>query len=166
MVTAIGFAPCGDVLAVGTADGRVRLWESTTGRTVNDIAASSERVYCVAFSRDGEILASGGSDGTPRLWRNWRDASCWGDELVGHSDVISAIMFPPDGRTVITSSHDCTLRVWDLRELRVRLSLKERSSIDSADFAAAALCMVSWSRDGTVRVWRAARKDEVDRTTW
>ena len=164
-VTAIGFTPFGEVLAAGFEDGMVRLWESKTGRRVNEIEASSERIYCVAFSEDGELLASGGADGTPRLWRNWRDANCRGDRLVGHSDVISAIMFPPDRHTMITASHDCTLRVWDLRERRVRLSLRERSSIDSADFAAIGLCVASWSRDGTVRLWRAATQEDVERTS-
>jgi WD40 repeat protein len=46
-----------------------------------------------------------------RLW----DAAT-GEELVrlpGHSDYVFALAFSPDGKTLVSSSGDTTLRLWD-----------------------------------------------------
>ena len=33
--------------------------------------------------------------------------------LKGHRDLVSAVRFSPDGRYVVTASHDGTARIWD-----------------------------------------------------
>jgi WD40 repeat protein len=53
-----------------------------------------------------------------RLW----DADT-GEELVrlpGHSDYVFSLAFSPDGKTLVSSSGDTTLRLWDTEPLRER----------------------------------------------
>jgi WD40 repeat protein len=57
------------ILASGSADGTVRLWDVATGRQIGSpLSVSTGTVEWVAFSPDGKILASGSDDHTVRLW--------------------------------------------------------------------------------------------------
>ena len=66
----------------------------------------------------GRASRRGGSDLLVRLW----DAAT-GEELVrlpGHSDYVYSLAFSPDGKTLVSSSGDTTLRLWDTEPLRLR----------------------------------------------
>jgi WD40 repeat protein len=57
-----------------------------------------------------------------RLW----DAAT-GEELVrlpGHSDYVYSLAFSPDGKTLVSSSGDTTLRLWDTEPLRLRSQVR------------------------------------------
>src|SRR5205823_185907 len=65
--SALSFAPDGQTLAAGS-DGGVRVWETTTGKTVHCLDAPNGRILAIAFAPGGNALAAGSRDGTIRLW--------------------------------------------------------------------------------------------------
>ena len=52
------FSPDGKLLATGSADSQVKLWEAATGREVRTLKGHAEEVQCVRFSPDGTTLAT------------------------------------------------------------------------------------------------------------
>jgi len=95
-VWAVAFSPDGRLLASGSGDGTVKLWDAATGTVRQSLEGHSDRVMAVAFSPDGRLLASGSDDGTVKLW----DAATGTvrQSLEGHSGRVWAVAFSPDGR--------------------------------------------------------------------
>ena len=72
------FTPDGKVLAVGSDDGAVRLFDVASGEQLGGpVGGHPDWVMSVAFSPDGSKLVSGGQDGTIRIW----DSVLWSDDL-------------------------------------------------------------------------------------
>ena len=67
-VRAVVFSPDGQLLASGSLDRTVRLWDTATGASRGTLEGHSGCVNAVVFSPDGQLLASGSYDHTVRLW--------------------------------------------------------------------------------------------------
>jgi WD40 repeat protein len=69
IVNVVAFAPNHtNILASGSRDTTVRLWNAETGKCINVLRGHFNEVTCVAFSRDGKTLASGSLDNTVHVW--------------------------------------------------------------------------------------------------
>jgi WD40 repeat protein len=67
-VFSVAFSPDGKLLASGSEDDTVKLWDVASGRELQTLRGHAGNVSSVAFSPDGKLLASGSSDGIIRLW--------------------------------------------------------------------------------------------------
>ena len=65
----LALSPDGTVLAVGTQDNKVQLWNVDRGQKIGTLQGHIQGVIGVAFSPDGRTLASASSDKTIVLWR-------------------------------------------------------------------------------------------------
>jgi WD40 repeat protein len=67
-VNSVAFSPDGWLLASGSDDNTIKLWDVATGSEVLTLAGHTDDVTSVAFSPDGRLLASGSEDKTIKLW--------------------------------------------------------------------------------------------------
>jgi WD40 repeat protein len=116
------FSPDGKTLACGGAIGsnRVRLWDVQAGRSKRTFRAD-ECPKPQAFSPDGKILAV----------TVLRDDNIWiynvrtGKKQIlrGHSGSVNFAAFSPDGRILASASFDGTVKLWDMRDWNLLLTL-------------------------------------------
>ena len=100
MISSLAFAPGGQLLASGSRDHSVRLWDLSTLQCVERLHGNASEVWASAFAADGQGIISGAKDGTVRLWPTnaaAREKSYEGDWM--------PIKFSQDGR-VLAAIHD------------------------------------------------------------
>lgn len=117
---AAAIAPDGKHLAVGMADGGLRLHGLSDGGILAEEtnAHGSGEINRIAFNNDGSLLATAGADGKAKLWR--LEAAGGGLTLLhtleGHANAIHAITFSPDGRRLATAGYDGQIGVFDVAD--------------------------------------------------
>src|SRR5438045_2851629 len=67
-IGAVAFSPDSRFIAVGDADGTVRLRSTADGWLEGEYKGGSDSITAIAFSPDGQTLTAGGFDNTTRLW--------------------------------------------------------------------------------------------------
>ena len=107
-ITSVAFSPDGVLLAVGSEDASVRLWEVATGHLRQTLHGYEGEVGAIAFSPDGALLASGSRDGTIRLW----DTKT-GGLMLSIGAPVRAVATSASGRWVATGHKDGTVHVWE-----------------------------------------------------
>ena len=99
------------MLASGSKDYTVRLWNATTGAQIRILEGHTVDVTCVDFSPDGLTLASGDKGGRIRLWnavtgRHKRT-------LDQHRWDVKSVAFSPDGLRRASGGRG-GIRLWDV----------------------------------------------------
>ncbi|HVS10327.1 MAG TPA: serine/threonine-protein kinase, partial [Planctomycetota bacterium] len=110
-VGCVAFAPDGELLATGCADGVVRLWRAPQGEAVAALAGHGEAVLALAFAPGGARLASASRDGSLRVW----DLASERARLVlsDHEAPVTAVAFSATGERLASGAADGGVRLWD-----------------------------------------------------
>lgn len=74
--------------------------------------------------------------------------------LSGHTSFVNAVVFSPDGRTLISAGADKTIKVWDLSDGRVIRDLSGHTSfVNALAVSPDGQTLVSASADKTIKIW-------------
>lgn len=151
-IFSITFSPDGKLLAAGTTDNEIRVWQAADRKQLLICQGHTAWVRSVVFSPNNDIFASGSSDHTIRLWD--ADTGQCLQTLRGHSDRVRSIAFSPDGATLVSGSDDQTIRLWDVQSgQQLELLQGHSNSVRSISFSPHSDQIVSGSEDRTVRLW-------------
>lgn len=132
-VNAVIFSPNGKMLASGSNDGRVRLWDIKDGTLFKILKGHTDSVLSVAFAPSGEILASGSADSTIRLW-DVNDGALL-QTLDGHTPWFDSVIFSSDGKTLASRSGDDLIRLWRASDGKLIRTFKGPTGASSFAFS-------------------------------
>jgi len=121
-VLTVALSPDGRLVASGGSDDVVRVFSVASGKLLHsfDQLGNPKAVNALAFSPDSTLIASGRANHTMQIWSTKT-------EKVVHNLLVLApvqdIDWSADGKTVITSTPDRSLRTWDATSGLLRATL-------------------------------------------
>ena len=152
-VQCVAFSSDSRILAGGSDDGIIQVWDAGTGDQIHKFEEHTDSVQAVHFSHDRTKLVSASLDGTSILW----NLVGKGGKLrspIQHNASVYAAKFSPDGNTFATGSADKLIRLWDTNTAKqTRTFMGHKDSVRRFDFSPDGSTLVSGSPDGKIIVW-------------
>jgi len=167
-VNSAQFSPDTRLIATGSKDSSVRLWDVTTKDMLGDFKCHETQskdlmgVNSVKFHPDGTCVASGGQDSKMKIW------DIRSQRLIQHYDAhnaaVNEVSFHASGRYLLSASADSTIKVWDLRQGYILYTLYgHEGPSNTADFSPNGDYFCSSGNDSVVMVWKSnLNEDDVE----
>ncbi len=157
-VWALAFSPDGKIIASGSQDKTIQLWDIEKRSKLATLKAHVGWITAVAFSADGKTLASGDANKVIKLWGvdTYKERAT----LSGHKNTISTLTFAPEGKSLYSgclasASYDGTIRFWNPKngEELATLTSGHTESVKTVAFSEDDTELTIAAFNGTANVW-------------
>jgi eukaryotic-like serine/threonine-protein kinase len=127
IVNQIAFVRGGQMLAGGSADETIHLWNAHTWKFAGQLRGHGSAVVAMAASPDGALLASGSADGEVKLWSAMppvprRTVLPLPDYLLGSSDV-NLSLSPEGGYLLTRDDRKQAFQLWNTAQLELQTNV-------------------------------------------
>ena len=114
-VASLEFSPDGRSLVSGSLDGIIRIWNIRDGSSKQILVTIGYTDLRVAFSPTGRHVSAGTGEGVLCIVdvRTQRQVKSW----EGHQNDVSSLAFVPNGKGILSSSFDGTVKYWDVEDI-------------------------------------------------
>lgn len=111
-VTQVEFVPLTTTFVSSSMDGRIRIWDATTGEILREWIGHQNSIQRIAISQDGTVLVTSGEDMVVRVWR-----ISDGKEIASFAvdAELEGLHLVDEGRTLITVGNQ-QLRFWSIAD--------------------------------------------------
>lgn len=141
----------------GTENKSVKLYDVTEGQNPRQRSLTPVKmtVTSAAFSPDGKLAVLGGGVQKRALLQIWDVQS---ESLLfepsGHEDIVTKVVFSPQGDVAASSSLDGSIRIWDVKKGTEIRAIKELSSpARSLSFSLDGNTLYAGREDNVIQIW-------------
>ncbi|KAK3841504.1 MAG: WD40-repeat-containing domain protein [Linnemannia gamsii] len=141
-----------NMLLTACADGTCGAFDAQTGERISTFKGHSGSVTCCSPTRHGpELTASGSIDGSVKVW-DYRAPGV--AEAFTQHYTVSSVAFSENDDILFTGGTGHKILAWDRRSQRVVYTLSGHTgAITGIRLSPDGTCLLSSSRDNTVRIW-------------
>ena len=156
----VAFSPDGAMVASGSANGTVKLWNVSTRENIATLEGHTGSVVSLDFSTNGTLLASGARDNTVKLWNVATGAHV--ATLEGHTDGVFSLAFFPDGKLASKAWADGgTVKLWNVTT-KSEISTFDTDANGTVAFSPDGAILAAPSRYGdVVKLWDVATGTQI-----
>ncbi len=148
-------APDGNTVAVGFAEGALRLYSFAKPAILlweDNNAHRRSHIQDLAFSPNGALLASASLDDMAKVWRV-EDNKLFEQQIIEHQDDVDAVAFSPDAQTLATAGLDGRIGLFAISSGRGNFyEAHEGNPVHSLSFAGDNNLLLSTGKDD-IRLW-------------
>jgi WD40 repeat protein len=147
-----GMSDSKPVLASGSADKTLKIWDLETLDRVRTYRGHRDYVTAVAIAGGGREVASASLDGSVHVWSSRSNRLT--RSLSAHQGRANALAFAPSGDTLASAGADGKVRVWEFKRRRTTKTLPSHDgSVMAVAFSPDGQFIASGGDDGLVRIW-------------
>ncbi|CAD8066103.1 unnamed protein product [Paramecium sonneborni] len=161
-VLCVQFKTHGDILATGSGDTTIRLWDMLTETPIATLQGHKNWVLCLAWSPDCKYIASGSHDGQVCIW-DVQTNQLKGQPLKGHTKWVTSIAWQPmhldeECTLVASSSKDGSVRIWSRISLSCLIAINAHQKAITKMLWGGQGYIYTASEDTTIGVWNKSGK--------
>jgi WD40 repeat protein len=152
-VTSIVISADEQLIATGSADKTVRLWNSNSLMMQNSILRGHKNtVLCLAFASNSKLLASGSADQSIILWSLTSAPKKL--TLIDHSGEALSLSFTSDASLLISTSSDKSIYIWNVYSSNLLTKLSGHNKrVTCSVITSNSQCIISGSEDKKIIIW-------------
>lgn len=153
-VFAVAFSPDGKRLASASQDRTVKIWSVATGRRLFTLSDALDGLTSVAFSSSGDRVAAGGYDKTVYVWHLEEEEGHLTQSLIADEESLLALVWSPDGKTIVTASSDGSIRFRDAATLNpLGILDKQPDWVETLDISSDGKWLAAGRYDGSLSLY-------------
>ena len=163
-ITSAVYSPDGTIIASTSRDGKVRLWNTTTGNLKVKLITDIDKIYqdhIAVFSPDGNLIATGGSFSSKSQNRLMGAVRLW-DAATGKLKAtfttqnlpVTTVVFSPDSTTLVSlNSQKKAMNLWHISSGKLIVTLGHTNKIHSLIYSPDSTTIATSHIDKNVRLW-------------
>jgi len=162
-VNEISFSPKGERFVTASADGKVTVFDTETGRQIYSHASHALGSLVAAWSFDGTFLATGGQDGQVRVLHG--ETFQLLAELDHGADWVEHLAWSPAERKLLTGAGK-TARLWKMDDLTVEEFPNHDSTVTGIQWVPGRKDSFATACYGGVRFWQIGNTEPKRHLKW
>jgi ABC-type oligopeptide transport system substrate-binding subunit len=153
-IPCLAYSSDGTILASGSVDNSVKLWDPATGKATDTLGHTST-VFSLCFTPNGKTLFAGDDDTLIKVWDVTTGKSI--ATLQGHNGWVKSLAITSNGNLLASGSGDKNIKLWDLSTGKNVATLNGHSAVvSSLAFSPNDKVLASASADQSIKLWDVA----------
>ncbi len=154
-IYALAFTPDGKRIVSGAADRSVKVWDVASGERLYTFTDPLDGLNTIALHPSGQRVAAGGLDKTIRVWELGEKGGALVNTLIAHEDAILKLAYSPDGKTLVSTATDNTIKVLRADDLAEIKTLESQPDwVLALEFAPDGKSFAAGRYDGSLSIYR------------